>query len=161
MKKIQISNGQLIWAALLGCVLLFLPMAALAQTPEEAVTVNEVAGELYCPLCSGLTVDVCELEVCDDMREVIQERLDAGENPEEIKSYFVEQYGQKVLGKPSTEGFHLTAWIMPFIGLLAAAMALLFWLRNRSTSALQPITPQSAPLDDYQARLEQELQRLE
>lgn len=83
-------------------------MAALAQTPEEAVTVNEVAQELYCPLCSGLTVDVCELEVCDDMREVIQERLDAGESTEDIKSYFVEQYGQKVLGKPSTEGFHLS-----------------------------------------------------
>lgn len=162
MKKINISNLQLIWAALWGCLLLFLPMAALAQTPEDAVTVNDVARDLYCPLCSGLTVDVCELEVCDDMREVIQERLDAGENPEEIKSYFVQQYGQKVLGKPSTEGFHLTAWLMPFIGLLGAALVLVFWLRNRPMSeVVQPIRAQSAPLDDYHTQLEQELQRLE
>lgn len=141
------------------CVLFFLPNSTLAQSPEEAPTVNDVAKDLYCPLCSGLTVDVCELQVCDDMREVIAEKLAAGESSEEIQAYFIEQYGQKVAGKPSTEGFHLTAWLMPFIGLLGAALALFFWLRNRPSAAVMQKVPVVA-VDEYNLRLERELKRL-
>lgn len=142
------------------CLLLLLPGALAAQEPTDAPTVNEVAQELYCPLCSGLTVDVCELEVCGDMREVIAQKLEAGESKEQIKAYFVEQYGQKVVGHPATEGFHLTAWLVPFFALLGAAAVLLVWLRRRPAApALRPIAPTLAP--DERARLERELQRLE
>ena len=148
------------------CMLVFAPNFVLAQTPEDGTTVNDVAKELYCPLCSGLTVDVCDLQVCDDMREVIADKLDDGQNTEQIKAYFVEQYGQKVVGKPSTEGFHLTAWLMPFIGLFAAALLLFFWLRQRNMvhTQLKPIpvsTQRPATItDEYQAQLERELKRL-
>lgn len=142
------------------CLLLLLPGAVAAQEPTDAPTINEVAQELYCPLCSGLTVDVCELEVCADMRDVIAQKLAAGESKTQIKAYFVEQYGQKVVGHPATEGFHLTAWLVPFAALLGAAAVLVLWLRRRPAApALQPIVPTLAP--DERARLERELQRLE
>ncbi len=142
------------------CLLVGLPGVARAQEPPRAPTVNDVAEELYCPLCSGLTVDVCELEVCADMRAVIAEKLAAGESPEQIKVYFAEQYGQKVLGKPASTGFHLTAWLMPFLVLIGAASILFAWLRSRSP-ALAPAPSPLSPSDEYSARLERELQRLE
>jgi cytochrome c-type biogenesis protein CcmH len=162
MKQTIIVKQMVIWIALLVCVL-SAPNSAWAQTPTDGPTVNDVAKYLYCPLCSGLTVDVCELQVCDDMREVITDKLAAGENPEQIQAYFLEQYGQKVLGKPSTEGFHLTAWLMPFIGLFAAALILFFWLRNRNPSSVSfaSTSPVPAvPVDEYNDRLEQELKRV-
>ena len=149
-----------IWVALLLFVLFFIPNSTWGQAPKDGPTVNDVAKDLYCPLCSGLTVDVCELQVCDDMREVIADKLADGESAEQIQAYFVEQYGQKVVGKPSTEGFHLTAWLMPFIGLFGAALMLFFWLRNRNLST--PVVQQVpvVPVDEYSARLERELKRL-
>ena len=146
-------------------VLLLVAMAAavavamLRPAPARAPTVMSVASELYCPLCAGLTVDVCELEVCADMRETIGEKLAAGETPEQIQAYFVEQYGQKVLAKPATEGFHLTAWLMPFAFLLAALAAVWAWLRSRATPA--PAAVRTTPSTPYDARLERELQRME
>ncbi|MCB0077690.1 MAG: cytochrome c-type biogenesis protein CcmH [Anaerolineales bacterium] len=140
---------------------LLAPAALQAQGPSE-VTVNDVASELYCPLCSGLTVDVCELEVCGEMRQIIAEKLEAGESPEEIQAYFIEQYGQSVAGKPSTEGFHLTAWLMPFVALLLALGLLAAWLRSRNANHAAPVAvPSRANSDDYQAQLDRELRRLD
>jgi len=158
MKQTIIVKQIVIGVVLLVCVLLD-SNSAWAQTPKDGPTVNDVAKDLYCPLCSGLTVNVCELQVCDDMREVITDKLDAGESPEQIQAYFVEQYGQKVVGKPSTEGFHLTAWLMPFIGLFAAALILFFWLRNRNASTFVAQEVPVVPVNEYNLRLEQELKR--
>jgi cytochrome c-type biogenesis protein CcmH len=137
------------------------PVVTYAQEPE--ITVNDVAQDLYCPLCSGLTVDVCELQVCSDMREVIAEKIAAGESEEQIRTYFIEQYGQKVVAAPATSGFDLTAWILPFAGIGLALVGLLLWLRNRPTPQPQliPIAPDSAPQDPYAAQLDRELRRLE
>ena len=136
---------------------LSLPAVVGAQGPGE-VTVNDVASELYCPLCSGLTVDVCELEVCDEMRLIID-----GEDPEQIKTYFIEQYGQAVVGMPSTEGFHLTAWVMPVLALLAAIAVFVFWLRSKPTvpSRDERVASGARTTSDYEAQLERELRRIE
>ncbi len=146
--------------------LLVLTSAASAQGVDEAPTVNEVASELYCPLCTGMSVDVCPLEVCIDMRRIIAERLEAGEEPEQIKRYFVEQYGQKVLGRPSTEGFHLAAWLIPFVVLVGALGTTAAWLRSRPAARADPRATVPPPKHDddgdpYSARLERELQRLD
>lgn len=134
------------------------PVPAVAQTPE--LTVNDVAEDLYCPLCSGLTVNVCELEVCDDMREVIAQKIAEGASEAEIQAYFIEQYGQKVVAKPATSGFDLTAWILPFTALGLGALGLFFWLRNRPQPHLAPIAP-TTDADPYAAQLERELRRLD
>lgn len=144
---------------LLAAMAAALAVATLRPEPSRAPTVNEVAGKLYCPLCSGLTVDVCELEVCADMRETIAEKLAAGESSEQIQAYFVEQYGQKVLAKPTTSGFHLTAWLMPFAFLLLALAAVWAWLRGRQPPA--PVASAVRSGAAYDGRLERELERME
>ena len=90
---------------------------AQAQPPDE---VTQVSKELYCPLCSGLRLDICDLPLCDQMREVIRQKLAAGETKEEIKAYFVEQYGQVVLGVPPKRGGTILAWVLPHLVVLVA-----------------------------------------
>jgi cytochrome c-type biogenesis protein CcmH len=137
------------------------PAPTYAQAPE--LTVNDVAEDLYCPLCANLTVDVCELEVCADMREVIEQKIAAGESEAQIQAYFIEQYGQKVVAKPSTSGFDLLAWILPFAAVGVAAIGLTFWLRSRPTAQPQalPIRTTDSTEDPYTAQLERELRRME
>ncbi len=141
--------------------MLALPVSARAQAPD--LTVNDVAEDLYCPLCAGLTVDVCELEVCDDMKEVIAQKIAAGESEKAIQAYFIEQYGQKVVAKPSTSGFDLIAWILPFVAVGIGVIGLTLWLRNRPSPQPQPIPvrPTDSTEDPYSAQLERELRRLE
>ena len=138
--------------------------------------VNDVARELWCPLCSGVRLDACELKACDQMKEVIAIKLSEGENTDTIRAYFVEQYGPQVLGEPPREGFNWLAWILPFAAL--AAGAVFMWRKSQqmmqtksefTDAPLDPPTP-SAPgspdegnasagqeEDEYSRKLEEEL----
>lgn len=109
--------------------------AAQTPTPRE---VNEVAKELWCPLCNGVRLDNCELQACVQMRDMIAQKLQAGESKESIKAYFVQQYGDVVLGQPPQEGFNLIAYIFPIlaavVGIGWVTYLVISW-RKRQASA--------------------------
>ncbi len=141
--------------------------AAAGEVTADQVTadeVNVVARELWCPLCSGVRLDSCELKACEQMKDEIGIKLAEGQDLETIKSYFVDQYGPQVLGVPPAQGFNLLAWILPVVVLVAGAAFLL--LRGRSLTA-RPAAASSgraaaspAPGEDpYARRLEEELER--
>jgi cytochrome c-type biogenesis protein CcmH len=130
--------------------------------------VNSVARELWCPLCSGVRLDSCELKACDQMKDVIAIKLDEGADTESIKAYFVEQYGPQVLGEPPREGFNWLAWVLPFLVLIAGGIFL--WAKTRqmvhSAAATQaraqagqshgqPLA--EAPQEEYARKLDEEL----
>jgi cytochrome c-type biogenesis protein CcmH len=143
-----------------------LSLQGLAQTPTPD-EVNEISEGLWCPLCNGVRLDNCELQACVQMKEVIAQKLEAGESTEQIRAYFVEQYGDVVLGAPSTQGFNSLAWILP---VLAAAVGL-GWLayfvrsvtRKRAavaqTVAPLPATPGAAAQDEYLQRVDEEIDK--
>lgn len=145
---------------------LVLSAPSLAQeNPPSDVTadeVNDVARELWCPLCSGVRLDGCELKACDQMKDEIAIKLGAGENLESIKQYFVNQYGPQVLGEPPREGFNLLAWILPIVVMLGGGVFLVTrgrrmirredpMVADASTAATQE------PADPYARRLDEEL----
>jgi cytochrome c-type biogenesis protein CcmH len=111
MTKVASFRAACIVAALLSILLV---PSAFGQTPTPN-EINAIARQLWCPLCNGVRLDNCELLACDQMREVIAEKLAAGESAEQIRAYFVEQYGDVVLGAPAAEGFDSLAWLLPVI----------------------------------------------
>lgn len=146
------------------------PVHAQTPTPNE---INAVARELWCPLCNGVRLDNCELQACIQMKEVIAEKLEAGESRESIKSYFVTQYGDVVLGQPSREGFNLIAWLFPVlaavVGLGWMAYLVITWRKRRTSVAAAPASGSrvGAPgepgeeADDYMRRVDKELRGME
>lgn len=137
-----------------------------AQTspPPTLDQINNVARELYCPLCNGVRLDTCELQVCAQMRDVIANRLAAGATKDQIKAEFVAQYGPTVLGEPPRQGLNWLGWLLPALGLLAAAVwvvaTLRRWTQPQAADAAAP-PPSPAPTDPYLARVEQDLAHLD
>jgi cytochrome c-type biogenesis protein CcmH len=160
-------------ALLLAVLLAALPNVLLAQDAAPAATVspndvNDVARELWCPLCSGVRLDACELKACDQMKDVIAEKLAAGEDTQNIKNYFVAQYGPQVLGEPPLEGFNWLAWLLPVAVLIAGGFFV--WQRTRQMMRTPEPAGQagaaagaSSPVggatgsDTYSRKLEEEL----
>jgi len=138
-----------------------MPAAAQTPTPNE---INAVARELWCPLCNGVRLDNCDLQACIQMREVIAQKLMAGESKEQIKAYFVEQYGDVVLGEPSRQGFNLIVWLFPVLAVVVGLgwVGYLIYTWQQRRPALQPAAPgPTAPEDAYLKQVEQELRRFE
>jgi cytochrome c-type biogenesis protein CcmH len=146
-------------------------VARAQATPPDAgkVTadeVNAVARQLWCPLCSGVRLDTCELKACEQMRQEIALKLEEGEDVASIKQYFLEQYGPQILGEPPREGFNWLAWILPVIALGGGAVFLLLRGRHLLYGASQDGTPAASvnapggrpnPDDRHARQLEEEL----
>lgn len=160
--------GGLALGLLLAAGLWARPAAAQDATPPGPVTddqVNQVAKRLYCPVCESIPLDVCPTQACIQWRNTIREKLEAGWSEQQILDYFVAQYGERVLGRPSTRGLNVLVWVMPPV--LIALGAFFLW-RYLAQTAHQPAPrAQSAPsspaapaaTDEYAQRLEQELKK--
>lgn len=163
------------WLAFLLALLLVVVFAntAAAQTGQPVTDdeVNEIARELYCPVCESTPLDVCPTQACADWREIIRTKLAQGETEEQIKDYFVEQYGPRALAEPPQEGFTLAVWIIPIVAVVVGGFFFSRYIRKIQTAgtaqspfAQQVPTPASSSndtekpaQDDYAARIEAEL----
>ena len=121
---------------------------------------------MRCPVCSGESVADSNAQVSVQMRGVIRQQLEAGENPDQIKAYFVERYGASILLSPEARGFTLGVWVAPVVALLAGLAIVLAvlrsWLRRAAppSAAPAPSLASALPTDTINpddARLEQEL----
>lgn len=135
---------------------------AQSGTPPPPVTddqVNVVAKQLFCPICENIPLDVCPTQACAQWRDTIREKLAMGWSEDQIKDYFVQQYGERVLAKPRTTGLSLYVWVIPPAALLIAALFFAWYMRNaRMKIAAAPATasPENDG-DDYAKKLEKEL----
>ncbi len=156
---------------LLGGILFSTAMPVAAQDGAEAVTddeVNDVAKEIYCPVCESTPLDVCATQACSDWRELIRTKLGEGETKEDIFDYFARQYGDSVLANPPRRGFNLVLWFAPVV---AIGIGFLFFgrfmrnLRGGETETAvsaptPPVTPPKASTDNYVDQVEAELKEL-
>lgn len=133
--------------------------------PVTADEINAVAKQLYCPVCENIPLDVCPTQACAEWRDLIKDKLAAGWSEDQIKAYFVEQFGDRVLAAPPARGLNWLVYIFPPAAFLAGA----FVLYKAFRAWKQPLAPEAAPAeaskaesqdDEYVRRLEEELRKL-
>ena len=130
--------------------------------------VNAIASQLYCPVCENTPLDVCPTQACAEWRELIREKLAEGWSEEQIKQYFVERFGDRVLAIPPPHGLNWLVYIIPSIAFLMGAYLLYRSLASWGLT-LKKISPQAIPeenmelshtVDEFAERLEEELRKL-
>lgn len=168
------KGSRLLQLLLIILVLALFVLPVMAQdgviTDDE---VNEVARDVYCPVCENTPLDVCQTQACADWRELIRTKLASGESKQEIFDYFARQYGDGVLANPPRRGVSLVMlWVLPVVLILLGLLFFSRYLRGLRVnepetavvsgynSALESVTEDKEPAaDDYQARVEQELKK--
>jgi cytochrome c-type biogenesis protein CcmH len=126
-----------------------------AKSPVSEDTVHDVASQLRCVVCQSLSVADSPSETAHQMKDIIRERLTAGESPEQVRAYFVEKYGTWILLSPPRQGFNLLVWIVPFVGLALGLILVLIAVRRWSR---RPAAPDAPPLDPaMRARIRREM----
>lgn len=126
--------------------------------------VNAIAKQLYCPVCENTPLDVCPTEACRQWRELIRDQLAEGKTEEEIKQYFVANYGARVLSEPPRTGFNWLVYIIPPVFILAGAVFLFnafrAWTKPKAVESDAGQVKEagtSSSDDEYVKRLEEEL----
>jgi len=155
---------------ILAAGLLYQKVLAQNPTPTDD-EVNRIAHQLYCPVCENTPLDVCPTEACRQWRDLIRQQLSQGWTESQIKQYFVDQYGARVLAEPPAAGINSLVYVLPPIIILAGAFILFRAMRSWTKTArgsgvsgapesVQPSQSEAAG-DEYVARLEEELKKRE
>jgi cytochrome c-type biogenesis protein CcmH len=142
-------------------------LAALSLLPVSAAgaasgaTLNEIEAEVMCPVC-GTLLQLAESPQAQREKAFISRLIAAGKSKEEIKDALVAEYGSEVLALPQGSGFDLSAYLVPVIAFVVAALALalgvLRWRRDSGPGGGGAPPPQG-PSDEDAERLEADLAR--
>lgn len=159
--------GRIILISIFGALLLF-PLAARADETLSPEALS-IANQLNCPVCEGLSVRDSTSQLSGQMRQEIQKRLDQGQSRQQIINYFVSVYGVSILRDPPKQGFILTLWWGPVIGLIVAIILLGAFLMQKhmraarrgpysnGAAATYADDPRDRDLERYAARFRREL----
>jgi cytochrome c-type biogenesis protein CcmH len=124
---------RLAWLALAAVLCLTLPAPGGAQIPGQSERAKRVGKRLMCMCgCNQVLVECnhvgCSMSTA--MLQKLDERIAKNESDDLIIQSFIQEYGQKVLSQPPSSGFGLSAWVMPFVALLAGGVIILFVLQR-------------------------------
>ncbi len=155
------SGVSLLALVTVGLMLAFSASAAAAQEPTPSDDeVNAIARQLYCPVCENVPLDVCPTQACAQWRATIREKLGLGWTEQQIKDYFVAQYGDRVLAAPPPRGLNWLVYLLPPLVLIGGGLLLWQTMRRWRRAAEQAPTPAAlSETDPYVQRLEEELKR--
>ncbi len=150
-------------AVALAAVRLALSLGAVgaAAAPQPRTTVNDVEDEVMCPVC-GTLLELADSPQARREKVLIAELVAQGKTKDEVKDALVAQYGEEVLAQPDASGFDLTAYLVPILAILVAAIAVAYsvlrWRRGDKGSPPGGGATQ-APRGEDAKRLEADLSR--
>jgi len=134
------------------------PDEILADAALEA-RARALSKELRCMVCQNQSIDDSDAPLARDLRILVRERLQAGDNDRQVIDFLVARYGEFVLLKPRFSPHTALLWLGPAAILLVGAFGL-FVAARRYRSAAGPGTAEQANLSPQeQARLAEILGR--
>ncbi len=126
----------------LHCALLAIAVIAFAGAGDPSSRFNELGHQIMCICgCNQILLE-CNHVGCPDsdgMRNELMAAVSRGDSDSLVQQAFVQKYGPTVLAAPMTSGFDRTAWIMPFVVLVAGFGLVIFVIRmwkNRPAPAI-------------------------
>jgi cytochrome c-type biogenesis protein CcmH len=99
-----------------------LVLPAMAAMPDEMLAdaalesrARHLAKQLRCVVCQNETIDESHSPLARDMRQLVRQRLLAGDNDQAVIDYLVARYGEFVLLRPRVEPATYVLWGLPFV----------------------------------------------
>jgi cytochrome c-type biogenesis protein CcmH len=81
--------------------------------------------------------------------------MNKGWDKDKIRAYYVNIYGEEILTSPEKSGFSLTAWILPFVVIGAAGIAVFFiirkWVKKKETE--EPVAEFQSTEDEVEGEI--------
>ncbi|MEQ1547058.1 MAG: cytochrome c-type biogenesis protein CcmH [Chakrabartia sp.] len=111
-------------------ILVMMPSGLLAQSgynnvqlsdPKQERAAKALMETIRCVVCQGQSIADSNATLAADMRGLIRERIAKGEDPEAIRAWLIENYGDWVSFKPQIGGRSAPLWLLPLLALLIGA----------------------------------------
>ena len=92
--------------------------------PAQEARAQALMETLRCLMCQSQSITDSDAPMAGDMRSQVRQRIAAGEDPEAIRAWLVERYGDYVSYSPRLTGMTWPLFALPLV-LIALALLLL------------------------------------
>ena len=155
--KVLMGLLMLVWISI-GQVS-FVGAGALLQDLENALMCK-------CDDKCGKVLMNCTCSTADKTRAKFSKMLESGLTVEQIIKMQVDEYGETVLSAPTKFGFHLTAWMTPFIALVIGGFGVRKVLiacvgKKDGSDSTEMLVTEPEISEKYSKRLKDELDGIE
>ena len=146
--------------------LTFNASAAFAVTPDERLAdpelealAREITKELRCMVCQNQSLDDSDAGLAKELRDLVRERVAAGDTKEEVLDVVVGIHGEYVLLKPRFGAHTALLWLSPII-LLVFGFLVARQVFRRSDSQKETVPINEAASDSLTDQQKQLLEKL-
>ena len=149
-----------VWLGVAVCLLATGTLSAQAATPQTSL--SEISSEVMCPVC-GTLLELAESPQAQREKVFVSRLVAEGRSKDEIKDALVAEYGTEVLALPQGSGFDLSAYLVPIVAFVIAAIALavgvLRWRRAGASHDREEPAAAGGPSAEDSERLDADLAR--
>lgn len=92
------------------------------DNPAQEAAAKELMETLRCLQCQGQSIADSDAPIAGDMRHQVRERIAAGEDPEAIRAWLIERYGDYVSYAPQVTAKTWPLFAAPLVFLLLAGL---------------------------------------
>jgi cytochrome c-type biogenesis protein CcmH/NrfF len=144
-------------------LLTLVALAALAPAAmaEQRASLTEIEKQVMCPVC-GTLLQLAESPQAQREKAFIRRLIAEGKTESQIKDALVAEYGDEVLALPQGSGFSLSAYVVPIVAFIVAAVALAIGVmrwRHAGSGKGDEEAPESGPKGEDADRLDADLAR--
>ncbi len=104
--------------------------------PAQEARAQQVFLTLRCLVCQNQSIADSDADLARDLREIVRERMTAGDSDDQIRSYLVDRYGDWVLLEPPVKQTTMVLWFGPALILLIGGAGLFVAMRKRKAAPL-------------------------
>ena len=132
-----------------------------AAAGQQRASLTEIEKQVMCPVC-GTLLQLAESPQAQREKAFIRRLIAEGRSEDQIKDALVAEYGDEVLALPRGSGFSLSAYLVPIVAFLVAAIALAIGVMRWRRAGRGPggdAPPPEGPSADDSKRLDADLAR--
>ena len=83
--------------------------------PAEQARAEKLMTGLGCTLCQGQTIKVSDTPTAENLRQVIRERVAAGDSNKQVRDYLKVHYSDQVIFEKSHKRRSKLLWLVPWV----------------------------------------------
>ena len=100
------------------------------RTPTPSERAHAIEAQVWSPYCPGRLLIDCTTNQARGLRTQIQQRVDRGDDPNEIIAWVRDEFGDEAIARPSATGAGLVIWLVPLALFLVGLVVVVRVLRR-------------------------------
>ncbi len=100
------------------------------EDPQLTARFKQLTSELRCPKCQNQNLAGSNSTLSLDLKQIVYEKLNAGESDQQILDFMKQRYGEFILFKPEMSQSNVFLWTGPVVFLVLFLVFFLRWYAN-------------------------------